>query len=233
MSPLPEVDMIEPAVQAPAQGSNDTGSRFMQVLTTPAVDKTIAIVASLPFVYAVYHRLALGTLNIPSACAAISQLIVIATMVLRRAPQRITPNPLWWLLAFVATYGALFWSVFAPRGRPIVPDALTNAISLVSFVIVVYARWSLGRNIGFVPAQRTVVRSGAYAYVRHPIYAGLFLAWLSLALRLYSSANVAILLTIYALIVIKSIVEEGFLRQDPEYAEYMRLVKYRFIPGLV
>jgi protein-S-isoprenylcysteine O-methyltransferase Ste14 len=224
---------IEPTVQAPTQGGDETGSRFMRVLTAPAVDKTIAIVASLPFVYALYHRLAMGTLNIPPACAAIGQLIVIATMVMRRAPRRITPNPLWWLLAFVATYGALFWATFPPSGRPIVPDVITNAISIVSLVIVVYARWSLGRNIGFVPAQRTVVRSGAYAYVRHPIYTGLFLAWLSLALRLYSSANVAIFLTIYALFVIKSIVEEGFLRQDPEYAQYMRHVRYRFIPGLV
>src|SRR5262249_8968705 len=155
------------------------------VLTTPAVDKSIAIVASLPFVYAVSRRFAAGTLSIPSACAVIGQLIVIVTMVLRRAPRRVTPNPLWWLLAFVATYGSVLWSVFTPPGRPIVPDAVTNAISIVSLVIVVYARWSLGRNIGFVPAQRTVVRWGAYGHVRHPIYTGLFLAWASLALRLF------------------------------------------------
>jgi protein-S-isoprenylcysteine O-methyltransferase Ste14 len=224
---------IEPTVQTPTQSGDEKGNRFLRVLTTPAVDKTIAIVASLPFVYVLYHRLVVGTLNVPSACATIGQLIVIATMVMRRAPQRITPNPLWWLLAFVATYGSLFWTTFASAGRPIVPNAITNAISIVSLVIVVYARWSLGRNIGFVPAQRTVVRSGAYAYVRHPIYTGLYLAWVSFALRLYSSVNVAIFLTICALFVIKSIVEEGFLRQDPGYAQYMRQVKYRFIPGLV
>jgi hypothetical protein len=68
----------------------------------PAVDKAIAIIASLPFVYALYHRLAEGTLNLPRAGAALGQLITIATMVLRRAPQRVTPNPIWWLLAFVA-----------------------------------------------------------------------------------------------------------------------------------
>jgi protein-S-isoprenylcysteine O-methyltransferase Ste14 len=227
------MSIAEPAAEVGPYKREGIGSRFMRVLTIPAVDKTIAIVASLPFVYSLYHRLYMGMLDIPRACAAIGLLIVIATMVLRRAPQRITPNPLWWLLAFVATYGALFWTTFAPPGRPIVPGVVTNAISLGSFVIVVYARMSLGRNIGFVPAQRNIVRSGAYRYVRHPIYTGLFFAWASFTLHLYSPANIGILLTVYTLFVIKSIVEEDLLRQDPEYARYMDEVKYRFIPGLV
>jgi protein-S-isoprenylcysteine O-methyltransferase Ste14 len=83
-------------------------------------------------------------------------------------------------------------------------------MSIVSVVIVVYVRLSLGRNIGFVPAQRNIVRSGAYGYVRHPIYTGLFLAWVSLMLRLYSPANLGLFITICALYVIKSIVEGGF-----------------------
>ena len=217
----------------PAPQGNSMGARFMRVLTAPAVDKTIAIVASLPFVYALYHRLTEGTLNLPRASAALGQFITIATMVLRRAPQRVTPNPIWWLLAFVATYGSLFWATFAPAGRPLVPNAITNAMSIVSVVIVIYARLSLGRNIGFVPAQRSIVRSGAYGYVRHPIYTGLFLAWVSLVLRLYSPTNLGLFITICTLYVIKSIVEEGFLRQDRGYAVYMSQVRYRFIPGIV
>jgi protein-S-isoprenylcysteine O-methyltransferase Ste14 len=214
-------------------GDQSIGVRFMRGLTAPAVDKTIAIVACLPFVYALYHRLAEGTLNLPRAGAALGQLITIATMVLRRAPQRVTPNPMWWLLAFVATYGSLFWATFAPSGRGLVPDPLTNAMSIISVLIILYARLSLGRNIGFVPAQRTVVRSGAYGYVRHPIYTGLFLGWVSLTLRLYSPVNLALLMTISTLYVIKSLVEEGFLRHDPVYAQYMQQVRFRFIPGVV
>jgi len=226
------VSVPEPTTR-PALHGDSMGARFMRVLTAPAVDKTIAIVASLPFVYALYHRLTEGTLNVPRAGAAVGQLITIATMVLRRAPQRVTPNPIWWLLAFVATYGSLFWATFAPAGRPLVPNAATNAMSIVSVVIVIYARLSLGRNIGFVPAQRSIVRSGAYGYVRHPIYTGLFLAWVSLLLRLYSPTNFGLFITICTLYVIKSIVEEGFLRHDPAYAVYMSQVRYRFIPGIV
>ena len=216
-----------------------TESRFgtflaplMRILAMPAVDKTIAIVACLPFVYVLYHRLAEGTLNIPRAGVALGQLITIATMVLRRAPERITPNPLWWLLAFVATYGSLFWATFAPSGRAIVSNALTDGLSIVSIVVLVYARLSLGRNIGFVPAQRQLVHSGAYRFVRHPIYTGLFLAWISLTLRLFSQTNVLIFVTICSLYFIKSLVEESFLRKDSAYATYMSRVRYRFIPWI-
>ena len=62
----------------PALHGDSMGARLMRVLTAPAVDKTIAIVASLPFVYALYHRFTEGTLNVPRAGAAIGQLITIA-----------------------------------------------------------------------------------------------------------------------------------------------------------
>jgi protein-S-isoprenylcysteine O-methyltransferase Ste14 len=48
------------------------------------------------------------------------------------------------------------------------------------------SRLSRGRNIGFVPAQREIVTAGAYRYVRHPIYTGLILSYLAVAVRIYS-----------------------------------------------
>ena len=210
-----------------------SGSRVMRVLSIPAVDKTVAIVATLPLVYSLARRLTAGTLTLPQACSATALLVTIVTMVLRRAPRRVTPNPLWWLLAFVFTYGGLAWATFPRAGQPAAPIAVIDVLAVVSLAVVLYARLSLGRNIGFVPAQRRIVQSGAYGYVRHPIYSGLFLAWLALALRFFSAANVAIFLTQCALMVIKSLVEENFLAKDPEYAEYMRRVRHRYVPGVV
>ena len=69
--------------------------------------------------------------------------------------------------------------------------------------------------------------------MRHPIYTGLFLAWIAFALRSYSTLNAAILVVVISLIVIQSLVEEGFLRHDTEYETYMRRVKYRYVPWLV
>jgi protein-S-isoprenylcysteine O-methyltransferase Ste14 len=205
----------------------------MRFLVRPGVDRTIAVIASFPFAYALAHRLSEGTLDLPRAGAAIGQLITIVTMVFRRAPQRITPNPWWWLLAFVATYGSLAWATFAPSGRALIPGALSDGLAILAVLFIVYARLSLGRNIGFVPAQRSIVMSGAYRFVRHPIYTGLFLAWVVLTLHRFSPANLTLLIVIVALYVIKSLVEEGFLREDPAYARYLHEVRDRFIPGVV
>jgi protein-S-isoprenylcysteine O-methyltransferase Ste14 len=94
----------------------------------------------------------------------------------------------------------------------------------------VWARLSLGRNIGFVPAQREIVTGGAYSYVRHPIYTGLFLAAIGVALRAYTLRNVVILGFGIFWLMIKSIVEENFLRADQQYAAYLQRVRARWIP---
>lgn len=224
---------VERRTQESAQLTDRTAVPFMRLLTRPDADRTIAIVASVPFIFGLYHRLTSGTLNVPRVCAALGVLITIVTTLVRRPPQRVTPNPLWWLLAFVVTYGPLVWSVWAPVGPAIVPSYVSDVIAVGALGIVMYARFSLGRNIGFVPAQRQIVRSGAYAYVRHPIYTGLLLSWSVLVLRLWTPINVGVYVLILSLVVVKSLVEESFLRHDDEYSEYMRAVKYRFIPGLV
>ena len=59
-------------------------------------------------------------------------------------------------------------------GRPLAPFLVTNALAILSTVIELWGRFSLGRNIGFVPAQRQIVTRGAYRFMRHPISTGLF-----------------------------------------------------------
>ena len=77
------------------------------------------------------------------------------------------------------------------------------------------------------------VTSGAYRYMRHPIYTGLFLANLGVALRAYSPRNALVLGLGIFWFLIKSIVEENFLRADPQYAVYLRQVRARWIPFVV
>jgi protein-S-isoprenylcysteine O-methyltransferase Ste14 len=97
----------------------------------------------------------------------------------------------------------------------------------------VWARLSLGRNIGFVPAQREIVTAGAYRYVRHPIYTGLMLSFLAVALRIYSPRNITLLTLAGFWMLVKSFVEESFLRADPQYAAYMTQVRARWIPFVI
>src|SRR5438094_8807636 len=82
-----------------------TAWSFMRIITSPGVDRVVAIVSVVPFAYLTYVRFAEGNLNVPRICSIIVGFLLIGTMVARRAPVRVTPNPWFWLLALVAIYG--------------------------------------------------------------------------------------------------------------------------------
>lgn len=195
-----------------------------------SLDRAIAAIASLPFAWMAYYRLVVQGVDLPHAALAINYALLIVTMVIRRPPQRVTTKPLYWVTAFVATYWIFITFGLMERGDPVAPTALTNALALMSLAIAVFARLSLGRNIGFVPAQREIVTSWAYTVVRHPIYGGVFVSMAGAVLRGYSLRNLVVTAIGASLFVIKSFMEEEFLKQDPAYVEYMRRVRWRWIP---
>ena len=206
--------------------------RFFDALTIPWVDKTIAVLAVLPFAYNLFRIMKSGQMNLSRASIVIQFSIIILTMVMRTTPVRVTPNPWYWLLAFGVTYFGLFVAIFAERGTALLPDVVSNSISILALVVAVYARLSLGRSIGFVPAQRDIITRGAYRFVRHPIYTALILSYVGFSLHMFSPRNVMMSLIVIALIVLKSFIEEGFLREVPDYADYLGRVRWRWFPGL-
>jgi protein-S-isoprenylcysteine O-methyltransferase Ste14 len=206
--------------------------RFFDSLTIPWVDRTVAVLAVMPFLYEVIRVMMRGEMNIPRASIVIQFLVIIATMVFRTPPVRVTQNPCYWLLAFAVTYYGLFVAVFAQRGTAIVPLAVSDSLSILALIVGVYARLSLGRSIGFVPAQRDIITGGAYRFVRHPIYTGLMLSYIGFSLRMFSLRNVTMSVIVIGLIVLKSFIEEGFLRKAPEYANYLGRVRWRWFPWL-
>ena len=209
-------------------------SSLIRVLSLPWLDRTIAAIACIPLAYLAYYRYEHWHHGLPLIMSAVGTLILVGTMMIRRPPKRVTPNPWYWLLAFVATYWQLLVLSLLQQGRPIVADWITNSIAILGLLVVIWARFSLGRNIGFVPAQRELVNSGAYAYMRHPVYTGGLLTSIAFALRAFSPQNALLLgLGVFWFIPVKSMVEENFLRADPQYADYMRKVRARWIPFLL
>ena len=206
--------------------------RFMDLLAIPWVDKTIAIVASLPFAVELYRRWVVGHVNFPRAVLGLQLLVIILLMVLRTAPVRVTPNPWFWLLAFVTTYATLGFTAYASQGVSLISPIVGNGLAVLSMIILLYALLSLGRNIGFIPAQRKVVTKGAYGFVRHPIYTGTFVSLLAFVLRSYSVLNLTMAILLIALLMIRGVVEERFLRDDPGYAAYLQEVRWRWFPGI-
>jgi protein-S-isoprenylcysteine O-methyltransferase Ste14 len=207
---------------------------LMRFLSQPSVDRTIAAIACVPLLYLAYYRYEHWHHGFPLIASALNVLILVVTMVIRRPPKRVTPNPWYWLLAFVATYWDLVVLSFLQQGRPLVRNWATDVIAMTGLLIVIWARLSLGRNIGFVPAQRELVHTGAYAYMRHPVYTGALLTTIAFLLRAYSLQNAVLMgLRILWFIPIKSLVEEDFLRADPKYAAYMQRVQARWIPFVI
>jgi protein-S-isoprenylcysteine O-methyltransferase Ste14 len=200
--------------------------------SSPWLDRLVAAIACIPFAVSLRHEMRTFGLNPAWIITNANFILLVLTMLVRRPPVRVTPQPLFWLLAFVATYWLFIMGRFATTGFPLTSSWLVFALSFASFVISAWARLCLGRSIGLVPAQRGLVTHGAYRYMRHPIYTGIYLAYTALALQNFSFVNAMIFAAGAALFVIKSFVEEDFLRQDAEYAAYMAAVRWRWLPGI-
>ncbi len=76
-----------------------------------------------------------------------------------------------------------------------------------------------------------VVSTGLYSIVRHPMYAGATLLFISAPLLLGSVYGLIMGFVLIITIPIRSLGEEAMLKQDlPGYSEYMQKVKWRMIP---
>src|SRR5215469_8435369 len=109
-------------------------SNFNRVLALPWLDRSIALIACVPLIYMAYYRLQHWHLGIPLVTSTLGSLLLIATMVIRRPPVRVTPNPLYWLLAFVATYWSLLTLSLMQQGRPLVPSWVTDSLAILGMV---------------------------------------------------------------------------------------------------
>jgi len=188
--------------------------------------------ASPAFLWALRENLRANPIPIENLLLVVQLTLIAITMATRRPPTRVTHNPLFWLLAFVATYWAFFMAALYQDGRALVPRWISVAVAVLGLIISIWARLSLGRNIGFVPAERQIVTTGAYGLVRHPIYTGLFVGFVADDLANFTAQNLALDLAWVGLWVLKTFIEEGFLKQSPAYTHYMTQVRRRWIPGI-
>jgi hypothetical protein len=90
----------------------------------------------------------------------------------------------------------------------------------------------LGRSYAMLPALRQVRTDYLYAVVRHPVYALYLLADLGTVALQPSLGNAAVALVGGSMLVLRARLEEKVLCRDPAYAGYMRVVRWRFVPGL-
>jgi protein-S-isoprenylcysteine O-methyltransferase Ste14 len=115
---------------------------------------------------------------------------------------------------------------------PLGPESLTVMISAVGLMIVVLGKISLGRSFGLTPANRGVVCSGVYRFVRHPIYLGYLITHVGFVLAYPAGWNLVVLLAADVALVLRAIREERTLALDPAYRAYLGRVRWRIVPGV-
>src|SRR5215467_16375780 len=103
---------------------------LMRVLSLPWLDRTIAAIACAPLAYLAYYRYEHWHHGFPLIASALNVLILVLTMVIRRPPKRVTPNPWYWLLALVATYWDLLVLAFLQQGHPLVGNLATDVTAV-------------------------------------------------------------------------------------------------------
>ena len=108
-------------------GAESSEGLSIRVLSNPYLDRAIAVVATLPFLWLAYYRYQGMKLGLPLLSFSSGVLILFVTMIFRRPPTRVTPNPVYWLLAFVATYWPVVTVGLIEKGSPVAPDWVTRS----------------------------------------------------------------------------------------------------------
>jgi len=130
------------------------------------------------------------------------------------------------------------FSTFAPQLvrpaslHPLAPDSFTVMLSGAGLILVMLAKLSLGRSFGLIPANRGVVSTGLYRFVRHPIYMGYLLTHVGFVIANPVGWNFFILAAADVTLLLRAVREEQTLVSDAAYCDYMGRVRWRLVPGV-
>ncbi len=133
-------------------------------------------------------------------------------------------------------YALSAWDCGRSEAALPVPLVLTgDALTLLSlWIIFIVAREnSYASALVRVESGQKVIDTGPYSLVRHPMYVGAFIYFLSTPPALGSLWGLIPSVLLCGGIVARLLNEERYLAANlPGYAEYMHKVKYRLIPHL-
>lgn len=181
----------------------------------------------------------MGLLFLPMFCAGVFMMCRDPARLEKRLKARETQSE---QKAVVALSGLMFIGGFTVSGLgvrfgwPMLPEWVTGAASVVfllSYLLyaeVLRENAFLSRTVE-IQAEQTVIDTGLYGIVRHPMYAATLPLFLSMPLILGSPFAFLIFL-VYPLIIVRRLNnEEQVLAEGlAGYADYQRRVKYRLIP---
>jgi protein-S-isoprenylcysteine O-methyltransferase Ste14 len=158
--------------------------------------------------------------------------LIIFLYVIRSAARSTTPSLFVKSMAVIASFLPFAIPFSGSPSDNIDRVLFANLLTTVGMVVALYSLSSLGRSFSIIPQARTLVRTGPYRFVRHPVYLGELIATLGVVVARPSVATWSIFWLIAALLLYRALQEEKLLASSfPEYDFYSRRVA-RFIPGI-
>lgn len=97
-------------------------------------------------------------------------------------------------------------------------------IMLVGFSVWMLGYWQLGNSFAILPKAKKLVKEGVYRKIRHPIYVGLSVVLLGMAIYFMSLLWLVAFVLITVMDICRAIAEEKVLSKKfgKEYAEYRK-----------
>jgi protein-S-isoprenylcysteine O-methyltransferase Ste14 len=157
-----------------------------------------------------------------------SEGLVVVLMIIRRPSGDVDRS---WMARLITTLSMVGPPLVRPLPTPAgSEDVATAIVSALGLGFVVLSKLTLGRSFGLVPANRGIVSSGPYRFVRHPIYLGYLMNDAGFLLAHLTVWNLVVLLTAIAAQIVRILYEETMLAHDASYAAYRQRVRWRVLP---
>lgn len=161
---------------------------------------------------------------------ALIETITAGFIVCSRRAQRCDWRPLSLLASTIAMF--YFLALDLAPGNGLAPEPVGVGLQIAGLFFQLYAKLSLGRSFGVLPATRRLVTVGAYRWLRHPIYAGYLIAHIGFLLNNFLLQNLVVLFVLYLAQIVRIHREEEILVDLPGYRDYCETVRYRLLPGI-
>jgi protein-S-isoprenylcysteine O-methyltransferase Ste14 len=176
-------------------------------------------------------RALVSRFDVTEAMWLVYNAVVSLLFLIRSTPSVVDMSPLHWLVALVTSFSGFFFSA-GPAADNAVLLLAADGLIWLAIVVSVWTALLLGRSFDFLPALRGVQTGWLYQIVRHPMYASSLAIKLGYALKHPSVYNSLLLVLVAILYDRRAQYEEEVMSRDVSYADYLRQVKHRFIPGL-
>ncbi|NML32795.1 isoprenylcysteine carboxylmethyltransferase family protein [Paraburkholderia sp. G-4-1-8] len=209
----------------PAPGTLPLRDALVEILTRVAAATLLSL-----FAYGAIKRWLADPTRITLVLLVVGACVTVGLSLFSRVPSRRDWTP----FAFICAVGGTFYflAVRLSPGIQLIPETAGAALQLFGIFWELFAKASLRRSFGILPANRGVVSGGAYRFVRHPMYLGYFLLDLGFLLVNFGIQNMIVYGCQFALQVGRILREEKLLCDDERYRAYRSKVKFRVIPGV-